>query len=46
VTTRKQRKELMRKFNVEEIGNEDVESLHKRSEKAIEEKCEKRWAEV
>lgn len=46
VTSRKQKKELMRKYNVEEVGNEDVESLHKRSETVIEEKCAKRWAEV
>jgi len=46
VTSRKQRRELMKKYNVEEIGNEDVESIHKRNEADIEARCERRWAEV
>ena len=45
VTTRSQRKELMRKHGVEEIGNTSPESLHAWSEKTINDKCDKRWAE-
>jgi len=46
VKSNRHKKELMRKYGVEEIGNEDPNKLHASSEKQIEEKGARRWNEV